>query len=319
MDASQRLSAKAALRLACFKDLRLKDLEQQAVEQPQQVAKGGAEKQNAKNVVAPVNPGTPEFAEKDWGRDVDVPKKARDAVLPSKAHKFTEKDWARDLDMPPATQVPMRAEMPPVTQALINRAEFPPVAKAPVQKSGGLPSIGAAAVPAAAPVQNPFIARSRPQNEDFRSKQLPQAGFGVKRDFRISQDSFGAKRELRTPMEDSPMAGEDSFEDHHPINRDMLRPAPLQQGTPKRQGTPQAVDMYRLPWENSAPEDAGMAEYTRTPTPIFGSGPQKGFLADPRSTNGAAGGPTAKNAKPPIASAAKWQSLGMRESRWSGA
>lgn len=103
--------------------------------------------------------------------------------------------------------------------------------------------------------------------------------------------------------------------------------APLDEELPpvRRQSTPQAKhrqgSVPKLPFDNGpASEDRGRAENSSSPTPVFGNGSKQGFLVDPRSTGGAAPGPAAaKNAKAPLAQVGRWQTVGMRESRWSGA
>lgn len=327
MDPSQRLTAKAAIRLPCFKDLRTKDLEQP---QAQPIASsGGAEHHKPKNAAPPVS-GTPDLDLQPKGAQpknaAPIIPRTPDLDLPPKAVKLQKKaadalDWARNAETTPAAQAPSR-------------------------DAGALPSLGAGA-PAAiaqaqASLQNQVTAESQ--------KHKPSRD---KKDFRMSQDGFGAKRDLRIPLEKAPLSCEDSFEDF------LSAPCEELSAAPSHQHTPQAVDMYRLPWESSVnPEDPGMAEYGRTPTPIFGekiagSTSQKGFLVDPRHTGGPAafrttggqsafrttGGaafPAAKNAKAPVApvakshdpfsaapqsvaSVAKWKNIGGRGGRWSGA
>lgn len=76
---------------------------------------------------------------------------------------------------------------------------------------------------------------------------------------------------------------------------------------------------YVLPWETSkVPEELAL-EYTRTPTPFepFGSGTLSGtFSRLARESGGDKGG--SKGPRAALGSVARWQTIGMRESRWSG-
>lgn len=299
MESTQRLTAKAALRLPCFKDLRTKDAVKPP--QPERHASDKAEQKNSKNA-AQVASGSP-----DLGMPPKVPKDAVD-------------DWGEA-----ETTSPARSEKVPKSKAHAGAAE-------------GLPSIGAAPAPAAAQAlqEDPaHLRRQKLQQDSFvKTKDLrsSQENFGAKRkesikkDFRLTQESFGgAKGGLRTPLEEEPMPCEESFEDFQSSSHEASRPAPVQ-----HRSTPQAVD-YRLPWENapgSMAEDFGV-EATRTPTPTFGNkSHSKGFfaMADPRRTGGAAG-PTTKKPVATVGLAEKGRgggitmlpNLGVRESRWSGA
>lgn len=368
MDPSQRLTAKAALRSACFKDLRAKDSAKPA---GQPSAAGHDRK--AKNV-------SPEFSGP-----------AADPGSLTKAAKVADCDSA--TDMPPVKQtlhkVASRAEMPTLTQAPRAGAALPSISgsgavEARVEENVVLPrqskqpkglpkeqsNQGWSKFPKDAfgtkkdfhATQDGFGAKREKKEfgatqegfgakRDKKDMRVTQEGFGAKRekkdfrvsqdsfapkqdkkefrasqgrfslkqekkDFRMTQESFGAKRELPAPLEETSAPCEDSFEE-------FLRSTPSDQKTPGPnpwQDTPQSGDMYRLPWENAAPsDDPGIAEPSRSPTPIFGSGSHRGFLADAKSTGGGLPGAGAKNGKAPLASVARWQGLGVRESRWSGA
>merc|ERR1712039_133793 len=125
------------------------------------------------------------------------------------------------------------------------------------------------------------------------------------------------KKELRTAPEDGPISCDEDDDGSHLYDLPATgagRPPVLE-----RKSTPQVLDMYRLPWENRPPDDPGLSEYTRSPTPIFGSGSQGGVFGDARGAGTTATGHPGKNGAPIAAKVARWNSLGMRESRWSGA
>jgi len=297
MDPEKRLTAKAALRLPCFKSEsgREKDKEKEAAravhsekpmpEQPQKKILSPSAFSNSENQ-SPTNARLPDLG------GMPAMKAAR---------HMSSSDSPRES--PPSSQ------MPPLSQALAARAAALPSNGA----GGGLPSIGgAAAAPGVGANEDPFAQAKR--------HKLPKDSFGAKKDFRnAQQEDFGFKRELRTPLEDTPLACDDAFTNFLMDNID----APVPEAGPRR-STPQVVD-YKLPWENSVPpEELGMAEFTRTPTPIFGSGTQKGFAAEPQNTGGGLAAlstvPGAKKTSgAPAAVAISFRNLGMRESRWSGA
>jgi len=327
MDAGRRLSAKAALRSHCFKSERAAHAAADAHQQP---ATGPTKSAAAVDADFDYYT-TPVAIEKTpMPAKTAMPEVPECYGMPPKVAKMKASypDSATDAEMPPSgmMQSPARvaASLPSMGAGGISRdAEMPPsgMMQAPVRVAAVLPSMGAGPSPARAAAALPSIgagnahagaAPADPFTGLSRKQRSTQEGFRGKKDLRTSQENFGSKRELRAPLEDEPMMCDDAFGDFNSTPREAMRAAaPLQ-----RRSTPQVVE-YRLPWENSQPsEDNTITEYTRTPTPIFGSGSQKGFLADPRNplaTRGAATGPASKNVMASIVLS------GVRESRWTGA
>jgi len=220
-----------------------------------------------------------------------------------------------DADQRPSAKVALRSQLFHKMRAL---HRDPPAHKQPKERDVPQPKVHEVEES----ISQPYSARMAPTEPALPvigaglpvlgnlNMGTPFRGRSIKRE--VKRDT---KRDLRTPPEDTPMTWDDDFGEFHADTDNVREPL-------KRQHTPQ-LDMYRLPWEGSnASSDLRATEGARSPTPVFGGKSQSGFFAglmDPRSTGTRIAGPTDKSAKAPLVGVSRWQTLGMRESRWSGA